>query len=336
MPKIRFTGTFSESLASFWTINKIAMQTYLRHARGQKIAHDWDANTEIGIRFWRHQFTKAMTHASIETGREIFNSLQTETDDQYPVPTEICEDCPGTWYRPQNAMPEANILYFHGGGYSFYGPISERFAAMLSHHTNAQLFAARYRLTPEHPHSAQEEDALRAWQYLSDKVGAKNIIVMGDSAGGHMALMLLQQLHRLGLEQPRLCVALCPWTDIGDRGNSLHENDHYDLVQGWMALKFGKWLDPNSIYGREALSPIYQDYSGLAPIYIQTGGREILHDMIREFAGVQADKGAQIKLDIFDDMPHNFQVYDSMKSSSQKALKAIRLAVQSTFSGDEK
>lgn len=332
MPNIRFSESISKRLFSFWTLNKIALQTYGRHAMGQKIAPDWDANTEIGIRFWRHQFTKAMLHEDIKTGRQIFYSVQTETDDQYPVASHPCDKCPGTWYIPDNAMPKAHILYFHGGGYTFNGPISVRFAAMLSHHTQANLFAAKYRLTPEHPHPAQSDDALRAWQYLSDKVGPKNIVIMGDSAGGHMVLMLMQQLRKLNQPQPRLCVALCPWTDIGERGASLRLNDQYDLVQGWMALQFGKWLDPNNLYGREELSPIYYDYNGLSPIYIQTGGREILHDMICEFADIQSKNGAQIKLDVWPDMPHNFQAYDSMKTSSREALTAIRNTVHSAFS----
>lgn len=332
MPKIKFSGPFSTCMSSFWTLNKIAIHTHLRHLRGQKIAPDWDANIEIGIRYWRHQFTQAMKQQHIKIGRQIYNSVQTETDDQYAVTSEICVDCPGTWHRPSHAMPQVNILYFHGGGYTFSGPISARFAAMLSHHSNANLFAAQYRLTPEHSHPAQANDAMNAWQYLSQQVGAENIVVMGDSAGGHMALMLLQQLRKLRKPQPRLCIALCPWTDIGNRGESLHENDRFDLVQGWMALQFGKWLDPNNIYGREELSPIYHDYKGLAPIYIQTGGREILHDMICDFAKIQTKNGANIKLDIWDDMPHNFQAYDSMKTSSKEALSAIRLAIQSAFS----
>ncbi len=334
MPKIRFSESFLKRLTSFWRLNKIAIQTYGRHALGQKIVPDWDANTEIGIRFWRHQFTKAMQHYDIKIGRQIFNSVQTETDDQYAVPSQTCNTCPGIWYRPVKAISQAHILYFHGGGYTFNGPISARFAAMLSHHTNTNLFAAQYRLTPEHPHPAQSDDALKAWAYLSAKVGAENIVIMGDSAGGHMALMLLQQLKKRNQPQPRLCIALCPWTDIGDRGESLHANDQYDLVQGWMALQFGKWLDPEGIFGRDELSPIYHDYKGLAPIYLQSGGREILHDMICEFADIQSKNGAQIKLDIWQDMPHNFQAYDSMKASSREALAAIRQHVHSAFSSE--
>ena len=142
-----------------------------------------------------------------------------------------------------------------------------------------------------------------------------------------MALMLLQALKDHGKPQPALCIGLCPWTDIGDRGASLRDNDATDLVQGWMALQFGRWLDPDQVFGRDALSPISFDYSGLAPLYLQAGGREVLRDMIIEFAQVQKGKGADLMLDLWPDMPHDFQAYDSLTASSTEALARIRQAI---------
>lgn len=330
MAKFKFVGPFSLRIQSFITLNRIAIATYINHAAKRRIAPDWDADLEIGIRFWRHQFTHAMACSDMAHGRQIFDSLQTETDDTYDVSTEDCSAPPGVWYHPHARTSNATLLYFHGGGYTFHGAISKRFAAMLAHHTGASVFAPEYRLTPEHPHPAQADDAIAAWRYISEIAPPENLVVIGDSAGGHMALMLLQSLKTLHHMQPALCIGLCPWTDIGDRGASLTDNNYFDLVQGWMALEFGEWLDPNNTYGREALSPINQDFSGLAPIYLQAGGREILRDMIIEFADLQKDKGATITLDVWDDMPHDFQAYDSLKTSSAEALLKIKDAIKAS------
>ena len=332
MSKIKFSGPFSMRLASFLAINKIAISTYARHAIGRLLEPSWNAHFEIGIRFWRHQFTKAMAMDDMDKGRALFDSLQTETEDVYAVTRTSREGQTGMWHVPDTVKSTATLLYLHGGGYAFHGAVSHRYADMLAHHSRARLYAPDYRLTPEHAHPAQSDDAFAAWQYLRETTPADQIVVIGDSAGGHMALSLLQRLKTQGEPQPALCIGLCPWTDIGDRGASLRGNDQYDLVQGWMALKFGEWLDPNGTVGRLKLSPIAYDYKGLAPLYLQAGGREILRDMIRDFAQSQAGKGADVLLDLWPDMMHNFQALDSTKQSSTDALHRICTAIQA-FTG---
>jgi acetyl esterase/lipase len=239
MTKIKFSGPFSMRLSSFVAINMIGLATYARHAFGLRMEPTWDANLETGIRFWRRQFTLAMRQPDIARGRQILDNLQTETDNIYDVSVEPCKQPTGHWYVPQTRQSDATLLYLHGGGYTFHSAMSKRFAAMLAHHCGAQLFAPDYRLTPENPHPAQAEDALAAWRYVSGSTAPEKLVVIGDGAGGHMALTLLRSLPGQGLPQPALCIGLCPWTDIGNRGASLTTNDRYDLVQGWMALCFG-------------------------------------------------------------------------------------------------
>lgn len=335
MGKIKFSGPIGHRLNSFLAINKIALGTYARHLIGRRMEPTWSADIEIGIRFWRQQFTRTMAFEDMDEGRKLFDSLQTETPDKYAVTVHDQALPKGNWHRPEVASSDAVLLYLHGGGYTIHSAISRRFASMLAHHTSMPVFAPDYRLTPEHPHPAQAEDALAAWKYITAEVPAERVVIVGDSAGGHMVLTLLQTLKSEGLAQPALCIGLCPWTDIGARGESLHTNDVYDVVQGWMAVRFGEWLDPHGRFGREALSPISYDYTGLAPLYLQAGGREVLRDMIRDFAEVQKANGADVMLDLWEDMPHVFQTYDSMKASSRSALTRIRLAIQSHLDGDD-
>ncbi|GAA6188488.1 alpha/beta hydrolase [Litorivita sp. NS0012-18] len=327
MAKITYSGPVRFRIESSVALGAIAVASYARHALGRKMEPSWSAQFETGIRFWRRQFTRAMRMRDMARGRLLFDALQTSTDDVYEVTAEACAAPRGHWYVPRRAASKAVILYLHGGGYTFHGAVSARFAQMLAHHTGARVFAPDYRLTPEHPHPAQSDDALAAWRYLRERAQAQQIVVVGDSAGGHMALMLLQRLKSEALEQPALCIGLCPWTDIGPRGASLRCNDRYDLVQGWMALQFGRWLDPDARFGRAALSPVSYDFAGLAPIYLQAGGREVLRDMIIDFAQGQAVKGAEVMLDLWPDMPHDFQAYDSLKPSSTEALARLVAAV---------
>ena len=56
-------------------------------------------------------------------------------------------------------------------------------------------FIPRYRLAPEHPFPAAIEDARAAFEGLVDR-GFRDVVIVGDSAGGSLALELLSRIVR--------------------------------------------------------------------------------------------------------------------------------------------
>jgi acetyl esterase/lipase len=314
-------------LSSLLALGKIGAMVYARRAFGRRLEPTWDAELEIAVLFFRRQFTKGMTHSKITKGRQAFDSLLSETKDVYDVTVESCDQPKGHWIIPKKIRSNATLLYLHGGGYTFYGAVNKRFIAMVAHHCGARAFAPDYRLTPEHPHPAQAEDALAAWRYVTTFTPPENVVLVGDSAGGHMALTLLQNLKKEGLPQPALCIGLCPWTDVGERGASLYGNNRWDLIQGWMMKQFSEWLNPGGRFDRAEISPIAHNYKGLAPIYLQAGHREVMCDMISDFAQKQVEHGADVLLDVWPHMPHEFQAFDLLNPSATDALERIGLAI---------
>jgi acetyl esterase/lipase len=55
-------------------------------------------------------------------------------------------------------------------------------------------------------------------------------------------------------------------------------------------------------------APLYGDYRGVAPIYIQVGGDETLLDDSDRLADHARAAGADVKLDVFPEMQHVFQL----------------------------
>ena len=330
MSKIVLAGPFRYIARSYASIMATSLRVLARRMFRGPLAPGWRLDFEIGNEFWREQFTRAFAMPDIREGRIYFDSLQTGTDEVYeversPAPPGAPK---GAWIIPRRKLTDATILYLHGGGYAFHAAITHRFADMLAYHLGARVFALDYPLTPEHPHPAQKTAALEACRYLFESgVDPRRWVVMGDSAGGHMALMSLISLKEAGLPQPALAIGLCPWTDVGERGASLTTNNKYDLVQGWMALRFGEWLIGNSGATREELSPINQDYRGLAPLYLQGGGREMLIDMIRDFAHVVAEQGCEVTLDVWPQMTHEFQAHGFTHPDSSEAIERLRAAI---------
>ncbi|MEL7465858.1 MAG: alpha/beta hydrolase fold domain-containing protein [Pseudomonadota bacterium] len=317
MPRTVTTGPLGHRIASWAVMIGCSFAALSARAAGRP----------INPAFWRRQFTRALNARDMGEGRVIFDSLQTYTDEVCAVRRQPMKtpEVAGDWIEPQALKTDVTLLYLHGGGYALYGAVARTFAETLAHHLGARLFALDYRLTPEHPHPAQRDDALAAVRHLlGEGVSPERLVLIGDSAGGHLTLMTLIAIREAGRPQPALAVGLCPWTDIGDRGESLHGNDAYDLVQGWMALRFGEWLQGDTGATREALSPIHQDYRGLAPVYLQAGGREILLDMIRDFA---RELGCDATLDVWPEMTHVFQAHSRTRPESAAALDRIAAAI---------
>lgn len=330
MKKTILQGRLSHRCRSFAVMWRTIAGVLLRRLLGRPLVPGWTPMFEIGTLFYRHQFNHALSLPDIAEGRAYFDSFYTIVEPDLPVehrPSGPGEPA-GDWYTPQGGGGGATLLYLHGGGYAFYGMVSRLFIASLSHHLQVRVFAPDYRLTPEHPHPAQLDDALAAYRHLlAQGVPPRQLVVGGDSAGGHLALMLLAALRPAGLPQPALALGISPWTDIGRRGESQFGNDRYDMVQGWQTLRYGEWLKQGTGLGDAALSPTHQDYRGAAPIYLQAGSHEILVDMIREFAHIARGQGAAVRLDVWPKMTHEFHGHGPDLPQAREALAALRSAI---------
>ncbi|MBE9608999.1 alpha/beta hydrolase [Chitinilyticum piscinae] len=332
MAKTIIQGRLTHKLRSLAVSCAAGGTVLLRRLAGRPLVAAWPPVMEYATLFWHWQFNHALRLAreSPAECRAYFDSLYAVTED-YPDVSHrpsAAHEPRGDWYIPQHGRSTITLLHFHGGGYAFHAAVSRHFAASLAHYLGVSVFAPDYRLTPEHPHPAQRDDALAAYRHLlASGVPASQIVLCGDSAGGHLALMTLAELADAGLPQPLLTLALSPWTDTGERGASLYGNDRFDLVQGYMTQRFAQWLKGGQPLSDAELSPITRDYRGQGPIYLQVGGREILVDMIRDFARSQAANGAQLRLDVWPEMNHEFHAFGRTHPDSHAALLRLREAL---------
>jgi epsilon-lactone hydrolase len=323
-------GRASFRLRNVWLLFKVSLAVTVRRLLGRPRVRGWSWNFECANLFLQAQMKHSFTLPNPADARAFLDALTfNPLDDPAVVATPARPGEPrGTWYVPKAPVANRTMLYLHGGGYAFYARSHAPMIALLADATAARTFALDYRLTPEHPHPAQLEDSLAAYRWLLQQgVNPTRLIVAGDSAGGHLALMTLLELRRLGLPQPALAIGICPWTDIGNRGASLFANQRFDWIQGDMALQFGAWYRGHSQLPDAELSPIYADLRGLAPLYLQAGDKEVLHDMIQEFVAIARQHGAAITLDVWKNMTHDFQAYGSFIPESAEALQKLHAQV---------
>ncbi|HWD49646.1 MAG TPA: alpha/beta hydrolase fold domain-containing protein, partial [Rhizomicrobium sp.] len=99
----------------------------------------------------------------------------------------------GEWVRAKNVRKDATLLYLHGGGYVVGSPKSHRhLVAALSEATGISVFAADYRMAPEHPFPAAVDDGVAAYKGLIDSgLSPSKLAIAGDSAGGGLTMATL-------------------------------------------------------------------------------------------------------------------------------------------------
>ena len=258
-------------------------------------------------------------------GREYENSLvfTSPAIDEVDI-KPITAPVKGHWYNPKSGANVVTVLYLHGGGYAYYSKSHETLISLVTLAAQSQTFALDYRLIPEHPFPAQLEDTLSAYQWLLDTgIKPEHLVVMGDSAGGNLTLALLLTLRDSKLPLPVLGICIAPWTDVGNSGNSLQENEPFDWLQKRMPIQWAEWLCKDTDPQNPIVSPINANLQGLPPLYVQAGDAEILYDMIRSFYEKAQAQGVNIKLDIWRNMNHDFQAFGDLIPESKEALLRI-------------
>ncbi len=205
------------------------------------------------------------------------------------------------------------ILQLHGGGY--YGRLHNTYRDMAALYNEVSrgldVLSVDYRVAPEYPFPAALEDAVSAYRWiLENGYDTGNVFVVGDSAGGGLALALCLYLRDRGMPMPRGIITMSAWTDLTKSGDSYQENFDIDPIFGGsrdtLVYKEGYFgeLDPEYPY----ISPVNGSYHGFPPMLMQVGEYEMLLSDTVEVARKAREAGVTVKEHIYNGMFHVFQM----------------------------
>ena len=230
----------------------------------------------------------------------------------------------GWWCRTATVRPSAAILYLHGGWYVWGTAQAYRhFAGHVAARSGAPVFVADYRLAPEHPFPAALVDAESAYRGLLER-GYERIALVGDSAGGGLALSLAARLSASMTARPVGVAALSPLTDLTLSGKSWEtraEADPY-FTKSQGVANVSAYV--NAQDARDPLaSPLYGDFADLPPVHIIVGDDETLLDDSTRFADRVTAAGANVRLDIWLGMPHVFLTSVGQLRAADEAFAAL-------------
>ena len=337
--RVHFAGPTRYRLRSAAEIGESILKVSARRMLKGPRQPGWNCLVELNTEILQRLVTTAFKMHDVKEARFYLDSVVISSPalsgvDITPV---VQEKFRGSWFAQKNAEARVTVLYCHGGGYSFYPRAYAHFIALITLAAKSRTFALDYRLSPEHRFPAQLEDALNAYRWLLETgTDPENLVLIGDSAGGNLALALLLAARDSGMPLPALAIALSPATDFETKHDSIVRNQASDWIDRQMLEKWADWFcDPAQ--GRHPLvSPLSADLHGLPPIYLQAGGSEILYDSIRAFADSAQSQGAEVVLETWKDMNHDFQMFGPDVPQSAEALRRIGEVIDVRVRGERK
>ncbi|KAI8980966.1 alpha/beta hydrolase fold-domain-containing protein [Pilobolus umbonatus] len=223
---------------------------------------------------------------------------------------------------------EKIIMYLHGGAYCSMSAQTHRtLTHKISKSTKRRVLAVNYRLAPETRFPGALYDVVQTFLHLIDSNGKhhydpKNIIIMGDSAGGGLCLSMLLYLRDHQLPLPEGSILISPWVDLTFSYPSWKEASLYDYLPA--DPNELKAMNPALLYLENIdmvrhpyVSPVFADnFDHLPPIMIQSGGCECLRDEIADITSkIQSSKTSVVHHEIYEDMVHVFQAFPFVKSA---------------------
>lgn len=225
---------------------------------------------------------------------------------------EDCDGVPAMWCRPKGASQSHVLLCTHGGGYMAGSMYSHR--KMFGHFAKkmgCRALIVDYRLAPEYLFPAAIDDCVTAYRWLLESgVKAENIIAVGDSAGGSLAITSQLRAKEAGLPLAAASMLMSPWVDLEGTGDTLRTNAHKErLIDGeTIKTNSGIFLGEDGDRRNPLASPIYADLTGFGPIYSQVGGDEVLVDDSRRLHERALACGVASRMDIVPEMQHVFHI----------------------------
>jgi len=255
--------------------------------------------------------------ASLVTGVPASGELALE-----PV---VVGGVPCVWHTPRGPRPERTIVYFHGGGFVIGSVAGHRdLLSRLALGAEARVLGVGYRLAPEHPFPAAQQDCLAATRaLLAAGADPRRLVLAGDSAGGALVVATLCALRNAG--EPRVAAAalICPWTDPFAVGGSMEAHAAFDfgdreLLAGWAEATLGSG-DEND----PRFTVANADLSGLPPLLVQVGSIELLYDQVLRFAEAARKAGVEVTLEVLPEAFHDVHLQAALLPEGAAAIQAV-------------
>lgn len=232
-------------------------------------------------------------------------------------------------YRPREAA-EGTIIYLHGGGWVL-GDLDthDALCRVLCVRAGHPVLAVEYRLAPEHPYPAAVEDTERVLDWLRREghlagLPAEPVVVVGDSAGGHLATVVARRSRDRGVDLAGQ-VLLYPVIDPAAR---YPEEEDHGLSAEEMVFFWNAYAPEPIDRTHPDLAPHTADLAGLPPTLIITADLDPLRPEGERYAAALANAGVPVTAVRYLGLNHGFArklaVFDAASTALTQVATTVR------------
>lgn len=181
-------------------------------------------------------------------------------------------------FAPKDRAPEAEVLYWHGGGYVY--PATDAHLGFLAHMAQNhgwRITAPFYPLAPEHDAKHITGWALDFYRAFAAQRAGGPFLMGGDSAGGGLTATTVMLARDAGLPLPSALLLICPWLDADPSHPDQVKIEPRDAILTLGGIREAGQRYANGLPLTDMLvSPIHGSWDGLPPILAFGGGDDML------------------------------------------------------------
>lgn len=247
-------------------------------------------------------------------------------NDQVTVDQVILGGVECYWFAPADVVSREVVIFLHGGGF-IYGSIHSH-KAMVSHIAAATMrnfLFVEYSLAPEKPFPAALNETMGVIAELVNSIENFQFALMGDSAGGNLAMSAALNLKKLGLPLPAYHVLISPWLNMETVYASYAENENNDpiITKEFVAYAASQYTNSEN-YSNPLVSPVTGSFESFSPTLTLVGASEILRDDSIRIHSLLKNADCDSRLKIFDNVTHVWTLTNIASAESKEALRLIR------------
>jgi len=216
----------------------------------------------------------------------------------------------GDVYKLVNENAKGIVLYIHGGAYVYEADAMHvDFCDQLVDELNVEVYMPNYKLAPQNTYKEAYDLLYNLYMdLLQEKLP---IYIMGDSAGGGLALAFTQFIIGANRDRPKKLVLISPWVDVTLSNPDIKDYEDIDLtISTYAPIEFGKLWAGDLDTKDPMISPLYGSFLLLPDTLIFCGTDEVvLPDILLAFDSMK-EVGVNVSLIMGEKFWHVFPIYD--------------------------